>query len=88
MGHPCIPFCILSIKELHTPHPSFRPSQQSSVVPYSVPTHLCLPVMAIIAVSLQADDIKSGVKSYGKVVKIYLDNFTLLEPYPDPDTPH
>lgn len=83
MGHPCVPSCILPIKVLHAPGP-ISPAQPAVFsgafamnsrisdphLPVSLPTYIHLPVMVITAVSLQADDIEGGVKSFGEVRKL------------------
>lgn len=80
MGHPSVPSCILSIKELHTPGivPPAQPAVLSGALagnggigdtqlPVSLASHVNLPVMATKAVALQADDIEGGVKASGEV---------------------
>lgn len=70
MGHPSVPGGVLPIKELHTPGlvPSAQPAVLSvtltgnggigdTQLPVSLPSHVDLPVMAIKAEALQADDI-------------------------------
>lgn len=83
MGNPSVPSCILPVKELHTPGlvPPAQPAVLSGALagnggvgdaqlPISLPCHINLPVMATEAVSLEADDIKRGVKASWEVGKL------------------